>query len=184
MKTHDDASSGASAATEQESPAVQIVGCTNPACQDHVGGAVAREISHGAPPGIAVAIHESHEFDVIADARRFAMLVLIQGVDAPDVLAPGDCRRLVYVGHEASSPQEMHELCRETGEPTGLSALCATLQSARERELLPDDVWVYAVGCGMAGGRAKTNAKAAGHIARRIVADVQQWLRDHQAMPH
>ncbi len=179
MKAREGEASAASAAPDLEPPVVQVVGCTNPACNDHIGAAVAREIARSAPDNISVAVHDSHEFDVIADAQRFALLVLVQGVDVPDLLGTGECRRLVYVGQEAAPPGDLHELCRETGEPTGLASLCATLKNARERELLPDEVWIYAVGGGRIGG-AKPDVVAqptVREIARRIIGEVEQRLQ-------
>lgn len=172
MTTQVDADAIDTAATE-----VLIIGCGRSSRRDDQFGLhVAARLAETPPAGVRVLATEAPGADLLTNLEGIRLLVI---VDAAHGGEAGRWRRLVFAGAGTTNRAgALLDVGLRSLHSSHLIGVAEALHIGEELEMLPPQIWIYAVAGEDFGYGAEMSgpvARAAGEVLWQIRADVVEW---------
>jgi hydrogenase maturation protease len=147
---------------------------------DQVGLTAAGALAERSLPGVAILATESPCTDIPAALGHSALLIVVDAASADEAHPAGTWQRIDY----RRSPDRLRERPRACD--THSLGVASALQLAEEMDLLPPEIWVYAiaVGCVEPGDGLSREVEAAMHaVVEAIPTDLLAWRSQHTNRP-
>jgi hydrogenase maturation protease len=158
---------------DQSDRHVCVIGCGRGHWgDDQVGLKVADKLAERHLPGVTVIATESPVDEIFCHCRELDLLIIVDAAQADETHGPGSFQRIDYHA-------ESHRVGLRSSMDTHTISVDAALALARELDLLPPHVWIYAVAVADVGPSPSMSpiVEQAWHdVVHQVRLDIKRFL--------